>query len=120
MGVKFREQVVRLVRCVPPGKLVTYGQVARALGRPRAGRAVGTFMAHLDPTDLSTPWQRVVNRHGGISPRSDLFSELDPVEEQARRLAEENVLPGLDGTYDLKEYGLSDRSLEELGRRSME
>lgn len=111
MSLNFRQQVIAMVRRVPPGKLVTYGQVARVLGRPRASRVVGGFMASLDVDDDITPWHRVVNRHGGISYRSDMFSERDPVTEQADRLNQEGLSPGADGCYDLAEYGLDDGEL---------
>lgn len=109
--MNFREQVIALVRQVPEGRLVTYGQVARVLGRPRASRVVGGLMASLEIDDEITPWHRVVNRKGGISPRSDIFAERDPVTEHAERLHAEGLSPGVDGTYDLGEYGVSDEEL---------
>lgn len=111
MSLNFRQQVIALVRQVPEGKLVSYGQVARVLGRPRASRVVGGIMASLDVGDDQTPWHRVVNRKGGISSRQDLFSERDPVTEQAERLHAEGLSSSVDGTYDLKEYGVSDEFL---------
>lgn len=107
----FREQVIALVRRVPKGRLVSYGQVARVLGRPRASRVVGGYMASLDIDDDITPWHRVVNRHGGISPRHDPFAQRDPMAEQAERLNLEGLSSGLDGCYSLKEYGISDEDL---------
>ena len=43
----FYEQVYELVRQVPPGKVVTYGQVAALLGSPRSARAVGYALRYL-------------------------------------------------------------------------
>ena len=65
--INFREQVIDLVRRVPRGRIVSYGQIARVLGRPRASRVVGGFLSALPPEDRQTPWQRVLNRHGGVS-----------------------------------------------------
>src|SRR5207244_2527451 len=48
-------------------RVVTYGQVAERLGRPRGRRAVGHAMREC-PHDL--PWHRVVNSAGGMSPRA--------------------------------------------------
>lgn len=56
----------RLVRRVPRGRVVTYGQIAALLGRPRAARRVG-WALRICPADL--PWHRVVNAQGGISVR---------------------------------------------------
>jgi len=70
----FHRLVYRVVRRVPRGKVVTYGQVAAILGHPRAARAVGTALREL-PTVLqrTVPWQRVVNAAGRISYRGDVF-----------------------------------------------
>jgi methylated-DNA-protein-cysteine methyltransferase-like protein len=64
----FYQQVYALVRQVPAGKVVTYGQVAALLGNPRAARAVGYALRFL-PAGSDVPWHRVVNYQGGISPR---------------------------------------------------
>ena len=70
----FREAVYRLVQGVPRGRVVTYGQVASLLGRPRAARAVGYALGALRQPGsgqpyhaANVPWQRVINRLGGIS-----------------------------------------------------
>ena len=60
-----KEKIESLVRKVPRGRVITYGQVATLLGMPRAARAVG-WTAHFGATDV--PWQRVVNRHGRVAP----------------------------------------------------
>ena len=58
-SASFFRRVYALVRSVPRGRVVTYGQIARALGAPRAARTVGWAMRDC-PADV--PWQRVVNR----------------------------------------------------------
>lgn len=74
----------RLVRRVPRGAVVTYGQVAVMLGRPRAARAVGGAMGRC-PDDV--PWHRVVNAQGGVSRRRRVGSMLT----QRIRLEQEGV-----------------------------
>jgi methylated-DNA-protein-cysteine methyltransferase-like protein len=70
---RFARAVYALVRTVPRGKVVTYGQVAAILGHPRAARAVGTALSNLPrPLARIVPWQRVINASGGISIRGDL------------------------------------------------
>ncbi|ROP72286.1 MGMT family protein [Curtobacterium sp. PhB115] len=59
----FGAAVADVVRSIPPGHVMTYGDVAAALGS-RASRAVGKVMAH-EGADL--PWWRVV-RAGGHPP----------------------------------------------------
>lgn len=62
-------RIYNLVRQVPPGKVVTYGQVARMVGGCTA-RMVGYAMAALSGTSENedVPWQRVINAQGKISP----------------------------------------------------
>ena len=70
---KFARAVYALVREVPRGKVVTYGQVAAILGHPRAARAVGTALSNLPrPMARLVPWQRVINAAGRISIRGDI------------------------------------------------
>ena len=60
----FHAQVHALVALLPQGKVVSYGKIAAALGRPRASREVGRAMHHC-PDHL--PWQRVVMADGTIT-----------------------------------------------------
>jgi alkylated DNA nucleotide flippase Atl1 len=60
----FVDHVLEVVRSIPPGRVMTYGDVAAALGSQGA-RAVGTVMARYG-SDI--PWWRVV-RAGGLAPR---------------------------------------------------
>ncbi|MEW5720896.1 MAG: MGMT family protein [Chloroflexota bacterium] len=90
-------RVYALVRQVPRGRVVTYGQIARALGAPRAARTVGWAMRDCPE---HVPWQRVVNARGEISlrPTSGYY-------EQRARLKEEGVRFNRAGRIDLKQYG---------------
>lgn len=53
-----------LVAQIPPGRVMTYGQIAALCGNARAARIVGGI-AHFGNPAL--PWQRVVNRAGGLA-----------------------------------------------------
>jgi len=53
---------------IPPGRVVTYGQIAVHVGLPNGARTVGWAMRHC-PADL--PWHRVVNARGRISLRAE-------------------------------------------------
>ena len=80
----FARAVWRVVRRVPRGRVVTYGQIAALLGRPGAARRVGWAM-RICPADL--PWHRVVNAQGGISVRARMSGMLT----QRLRLEAEGV-----------------------------
>jgi methylated-DNA-protein-cysteine methyltransferase-like protein len=75
---------------------MTYGQIAGALGRPRAARAVGQAMRRC-PLDI--PWHRVVNARGGISRRPRMSGMLT----QRLRLEGEGV-PLRNGRVRLTRY----------------
>ena len=60
----FYERIYAAVERIPYGKVVSYGQIARMLGRPRAAREVGRAMRHC-PEHL--PWQRVVMADGAVA-----------------------------------------------------
>jgi methylated-DNA-protein-cysteine methyltransferase-like protein len=60
----FKQRVEGLVAQIPKGKVMTYGQIAALCGNPRAARIVGGI-AHFGDPDL--PWQRVVNKNGGLA-----------------------------------------------------
>lgn len=53
-----------LVKQIPKGSVMTYGQLAALCGKPRAVRIVGGI-AHFGDPDL--PWHRVVNKQGGLA-----------------------------------------------------
>lgn len=61
---RFRDRVYTLVAQIPEGRVMTYGDVAAYCGSPFAARQVGQI-AHFGPSEL--PWQRVVNRNGGLA-----------------------------------------------------
>lgn len=93
----FFKRVYALVRKIPPGRVLTYGQIARALGAPRAARTVGWAMRTCGD-DL--PWHRVVNARGEISVRP-----TPGFHEQRARLKEEGVRFDRRGKIDLNKYG---------------
>ena len=63
-SVGFFPAVYEVVRQIPRGRVMSYGQIARLLGFPRAARQVGWAM-RCCPDDI--PWQRVVKDSGEIA-----------------------------------------------------
>ncbi len=88
-----------VVRKIPPGRVMTYGDVARAAARPGCARRVGYALAALRGSDA--PWWRVVNARGGISPRA---GEAGPSLRQRRLLEAEGVVFDAAGRIDLARY----------------
>lgn len=58
----FKENVLKIVRAIPRGKTMTYGEVAAKAGHPKAARAVGAIMR--GNKDKETPCHRVVAKNG--------------------------------------------------------
>jgi O-6-methylguanine DNA methyltransferase len=77
--VDFARRIHDVVRQVPPGRVITYGDVAWAAGRPGAARAVGRVMAKT-PAAADVPCHRVVRMDGTVAD-----------EELAARLRKEGV-----------------------------
>lgn len=71
---------------VPPGRVITYGELAALAGRPGAARWVGAVLRQL-PADTQLPWHRVIGAGGKLSlpPGSPGHTE------QCRRLSAEGI-----------------------------
>jgi len=73
----FSSRVLLVVRRIPPGRVATYGDVARLAGRPRACRAVGNIMRGCRRPDI--PCHRVIaagGRLGGYAGQESLKRSL--------------------------------------------
>ena len=62
----FARRVMHLLRKVPPGLVITYGDLARLAGRPGAARAVGNIMREANEPGL--PYHRVIAAGGRLGP----------------------------------------------------
>lgn len=80
------QDIYRVVRRVPHGRVATYGQIASLAGRPGHARQVGYALHALAPGTV-VPWHRVINARGEISLRSHFGDALD----QRLRLEAEGV-----------------------------
>ena len=79
-GSPFEAAVLAVLRSLPEGEVVTYGELALEAGYPGLSRAVGSLLAG---GAHDVPWWRVVNAAGRLVPGHEA--------EQARRLAGEGV-----------------------------
>jgi len=64
-GTNFQINVWRALLQIPPGGLVSYGDVAAAIGRPHAARAVGLAVG-ANPVAFAIPCHRVIRQSGGL------------------------------------------------------
>ena len=91
-GTPFQEKVWQALRAIPYGETRTYGQIAAAVGNPRACRAVG-MANHQNPILLAVPCHRVIGASGklvgygaGLDMKEALLAlEKSVLEQGARR-----------------------------------
>jgi methylated-DNA-protein-cysteine methyltransferase-like protein len=95
------ERVRRVVAKIPRGRVMTYGDVARAAGMPGAARTVGYAMRALG---RDVPWQRVLGRK---NPRTAHITIRDArgKAEQRRLLAKEGIQFDARGGIALLKFG---------------
>ena len=91
----YRECVYALVRGIPRGRVMTYGQIAEILGEGYTARTVGYVMHGADSE--SVPWQRVINAQGKCSTAKMTL----PVNLQQQMLESEGIKFDARGKCDL-------------------
>src|SRR5688572_21875325 len=94
---KYRERVYKIVRRIPRGRVMTYGQIAELLGEGYTPRTVG-FVMHASPD--GTPWHRVLNAQGACSTGRVVL----PQDKQQRLLEQEGVVFNKNNRCDLQTY----------------
>ena len=90
------DAVLALVDSIPSGRVVTYGQIARLIGRPKNARLVGKILSQSDLYGGKHPCHRVVNAAGRLAPGW---------EDQRHLLGAEGGDLKAKGCVDLKVYG---------------
>ena len=88
---EFDSEVYSIVKEIPVGKVITYGQIARLMGKPQHSRKVGRAMSHA-PKEMNLPCHRVVNSQGRLAPTWH---------EQRSKLESEHVVFKKNGYVDL-------------------
>jgi methylated-DNA-protein-cysteine methyltransferase-like protein len=96
------EKIYDIVKKIPIGRVATYGQVALLAGNPHWARVVG-YALHNNPDPSSIPCHRVVNRNGNVA-AAFVFGGGNV---QKQLLEAEGIVFELDGTIDLKKYGIT-------------
>jgi len=94
----FTQDVIKIIKNIPSGKVLTYGRIAKLAGNPQAARQV-SWLLHSSTKKYSLPWHRVINSLGKISMKS-----FDDREYQKLLLEKEGVVFRDDYKIDLKEY----------------
>lgn len=95
---QYRERVYQIVRRIPRGRVMTYGQIAYILGKGYTPRTVGFVMHSAD--EKKTPWHRVINSQGRCSTGRLVL----PADKQQRLLEREGVKFDTTGRCDLETF----------------
>jgi methylated-DNA-protein-cysteine methyltransferase-like protein len=96
--MSFFDEVYQITNRIPYGRVASYGQIARAAGRPRASRIVGCAL-HVNPMEGVIPCHRVVNRNGRLAPEFAFGGQ-----DAQRRLLENEGITVTDGHVDMEKY----------------
>ncbi len=94
----YRDRVYQIVRRIPRGHVMTYGQIAYILGKGYTPRTVGFVMHGAD--EKKTPWHRVINSQGRCSTGRIVL----PSDMQQRLLEREGVKFDANGRCDLESF----------------
>jgi methylated-DNA-protein-cysteine methyltransferase-like protein len=102
----YRGRVFEIVREIPKGRLMTYGQIAILLGEGYTARTVGYVM---HDAEKDVPWQRVINAQGMCSTQHLLL----PHNKQQMLLEQEGIVFNEKGKCNLEEYRWKPEGYEE-------
>lgn len=97
---KFTEDAIRIIKGIPAGYVMTYGQVAAEAGNPRGARQIARIL-HSMSAKYGLPWHRVINAKGGISTPEN---REEKGVTQRELLESEGVEFTLKGLVQLEEY----------------
>ncbi len=112
MTSKLYAEIYALIRLIPKGKVMSYGGVARQIGRPGLQRVVG-YALHALPFGSNVPWWRVINSQGRISNAST----PDAADIQRQHLRDEGVSVDSNYRLDLAHYDAEMIVYKKLQRR---
>ncbi len=98
MPSEFTMEVIKIIKNIPKGKVLTYGLIAKMAGNPRAARQV-SWTLHSMTEKYNLPWHRVVNSKGTISLKS-----MEGLELQKSLLENEGIEFTTTNKINLKKF----------------
>ena len=96
-----KDKVYAILKTIPAGNVMTYGQVAERLGNKNLARTVGNIL-HDNPDPANIPCHRVVNAKGKVAEHY----AFGGAEAQRAKLEAEGIVFEQNGRIDLKKYGM--------------
>lgn len=99
---EFTKEVIKVIKAIPKGKVMSYGRIADAAGNKRAARAVTYILRSRSKID-GLPWHRVIGKSGQIK-----IKDLEGYETQRLLLESEGVFVSPSGLVDMAIYEVKD------------
>ncbi|WP_394239558.1 MGMT family protein [Niallia oryzisoli] len=99
----FTERAIAIIRSIPYGKIMTYGQIAALAGSPRGARQVVRILHSMSDSHM-LPWHRVVNAKGEIAIKDEETHYL-----QMSLLKKEGIIVDEHHRINLKQYRHDDQ-----------
>ena len=96
-----KNHVYAILKTIPSGNVMTYGQVAERLGNKNLARTVGNIL-HNNPDPANIPCHRIVNAKGKVAEHY----AFGGAEAQRAKLEAEGIVFEQNGRIDLKKYGM--------------
>ena len=96
-----KDHVYAILKTIPAGYVMTYGQVAERLGNKNLARTVGNIL-HDNPDPANIPCHRIVNAQGKVAEHY----AFGGAEAQRAKLEAEGIVFEQNGRIDLKKYGM--------------
>ncbi|NHJ20784.1 MAG: MGMT family protein [Candidatus Lokiarchaeota archaeon] len=98
MPSDFTQDVIKIIKNIPVGKVLTYGKIAKLAGNPRGARQV-SWLLHSSSNKYNLPWHRVINSQGKIVLKAEDGKEFQKIllEKEGIEIVGENKV-------DLKKY----------------
>jgi methylated-DNA-[protein]-cysteine S-methyltransferase len=85
-GTKFQIKVWEFLKTIPKGTVTTYSKVAKAIGYPKAVRAVANAVGN-NPNPIIVPCHRVIRANGTIGG----YSGIGGIKKKKALLKKENI-----------------------------
>lgn len=96
--MSFTERAIEIIKSIPAGSVMTYGQIARLAGSPRGARQVVRIL-HSMSKKYHLPWHRVINSKGGLS-----LTEDESYSIQKLSLESEGIIFSKDNCINLEQH----------------
>jgi len=108
MPSDFTQKIIKLIKNIPEGKVLTYGRIAKLAGNPRAARQV-SWILNSSTKKYNLPWHRVINSKGNIS-----LKAIKDKKYQKLLLENEGIIISTGYRIDLKQYLWEIDSIEKI------